>query len=178
VDVIGRRAFSFEGANGVDVTERPVPAELVKQMEEVRAELVERLAEVDDHIGELFLEEKAPSVDDIRAAVRRATIALKFVPVFCGSAYKNKGVQLLLDGVVDYLPNPTEKTSVALDRDNGEVEVALSPDPAKPLVALAFKLQESRFGQLTYMRLYQGTMRKVSAEAGAEGVQGADGVHA
>jgi elongation factor G len=77
-----------------------------------------------------------------------------------GSAYKNKGVQKLLDGVCDYLPNPSEKAAVAMDRDNGEAEVSLSPDGKKPLVALAFKLEESRFGQLTYMRLYQGTMRK------------------
>lgn len=96
----------------------------------------------------------------IKAAIRRSVIALKFVPVFMGSAYKNKGVQKLLDGVVDYLPNPAEKVNVAMDRGNGEVEVVLDTDPTKPLIALAFKLEESRFGQLTYMRLYQGTMRR------------------
>ena len=101
-----------------------------------------------------------PSVEEIKAAMRRVTIALKFVPVFLGSAYKNKGVQLLLDGVVDYLPDPTQKLNVAMDRNKDEELVTLSSDPKLPLVALAFKLEESRFGQLTYMRLYQGTLRK------------------
>lgn len=137
-----------------------MPADLKDQMETMRAELIERLAEVDDALGEKFLAEEVPTVEDIKAAIRRATIGLKFVPVFCGSAYKNKGVQLLLDGVVDYLPNPNEKVNVALDRADGEKEVVLSTDPKAPLVALAFKLEESRFGQLTYMRLYQGTMRR------------------
>lgn len=160
VDVITRKAFVFEGPNGTVVREVPVPDDMKAKLETTRAELVEKVAEVDDKLGELFLAEAAPSDDELKAAIRRATLALKFVPVFMGSAYKNKGVQLLLDGVLDYLPNPMEKATVALDRSAGEAEVALKADPSAPLVALAFKLEESRYGQLTYMRLYQGTLRK------------------
>lgn len=160
VDVISRRAYFFEGPTGSDIREAPCPADLVDIMESTRQEMIERVAEVDDELGELFLGEETISDAQIKEAIRRATISLKFVPVFCGSAYKNKGVQKLLDGVVDYLPNPLEKRAVALDRDNDEVEVELSTDGKAPLVALAFKLEESRFGQLTYMRIYQGTMRK------------------
>ena len=158
--VVTGRAFAFEGAKGEVVTEIPMPEDQKPIVAAARAELVERLAEVDEAIGDLFLAEKDPSVADIKAAVRRQTIALSLVPVFMGSAYKNKGVQLLLDGVCDYLPNPSEKSNKAMDRANGEAEVELKSDPTLPLVALAFKLEESKFGQLTYMRLYQGTLRK------------------
>jgi elongation factor G len=162
VDLISRTAVYFEGANGVDMRRAPVPAELTAAVEAARAELVERVAEVDDALAERFLDDGAPppTEAEIRAAIRRAVISLKFVPVFLGSAYKNKGVQLLLDGVVDYLPSPQEKANVALDRSAGEAAVPLSTDPAAPVVALAFKLAPSRFGQLTYMRLYQGTLRR------------------
>jgi elongation factor G len=159
-DLITRKAYLFEGPNGVDVTEVPVPGDMVDAVEAARAELIERISEVDDELGELFLLETVPTIEQVKEALRRATIALKFVPVFLGSAYKNKGVQLLLNGVVDYLPNPTQKANTALDRDNDEAPVALTSDPKLPLVALAFKLEESRFGQLTYMRVYQGTLRK------------------
>jgi elongation factor G len=119
------------------------------------------VAEVDEAVGEQFLAEAEPSVAELKAGLRRAVLKLAIVPVFMGSAYKNKGVQLLLDGVADYLPAPTEKVNIALDRDAEEAEVVLSASDAKaPLVALAFKLEESRFGQLTYMRIYQGQLRK------------------
>jgi elongation factor G len=91
IDVVRRVAFRFEGPNGVDVTEVPIPAEFAGAVEETRAELIERVAEVDDGLAEMFLEERTPSPEDIKAAIRRATLALAFVPVFCGSAYKNKG---------------------------------------------------------------------------------------
>ena len=93
-----------------------------------------------------------------RSAGRR--IALKMTPVFMGSAYKNKGVQLLLDGVTMYLPNPTEVTNIALDQDKNEEKVVLESDPKKPFVGLAFKLEDGRYGQLTYMRIYQGSSTK------------------
>lgn len=160
VDVIDRKAYAFEGPKGETVTEIPVPEEYKAATESTRAEMIERLAEVDEEIGDCFLNEKEPTPAQLHAAVRRQVIALQFVPVFLGSAYKNKGVQKLLDAVCKYLPNPSEKTAVAMDRDNGEAEVTLTTDAKAPLVALAFKLEESRFGQLTYMRLYQGTMRK------------------
>lgn len=160
VDVITREAVYFLGDKGLTITRKEVPKELVPQCEEVRSELIERLADIDDEIAELFLAEEEPSVEQIQAAIRRQTIAQKFVPVFMGSAFKNKGVQLLLDGVNAYLPAPSEIANKALDVDNGESEVQLKCDPTSPLVALAFKLEESRFGQLTYIRVYQGTIRK------------------
>ena len=94
------------------------------------------------------------------AAIRRATVACEFVPVFIGSAFKNKGVQPLLDGVVDYLPSPEEKENHALDLDKEEEQVKITCDADAPLVALAFKLEEGKFGQLTYMRVYQGTLKR------------------
>jgi elongation factor G len=130
-------------------------------MEAKREELLETLYEVDDIIAEVVIAEgREPTVDEIKAAIRRATIALKFTPVLMGSAYKNKGVQNLLDAVVDYLPNPTEVPSVGYDLDNNEAQVDLTPDHTKPFVGLAFKLEENPFGQLTYMRMYQGVLRK------------------
>ena len=165
VDVVRRAAYYFEGPTGSEVRSAPVPPELAAAAEAARAELVERVAEVDDELAELFLADDGapPSDAALAAAIRRAVIAQKFVPVFLGSAYKNKGVQLLLDGVADYLPSPIEKPNFALDRSAGEAPVPLSTDPAKPVVALAFKLAPSRFGQLTYMRLYQGTLRRGDA---------------
>jgi elongation factor G len=111
-------------------------------------------------VAECFVNEEEPSVELIKAAVRRQTIAQKFVPVFMGSAFKNKGVQVLLDGVNDYLPSPVDVNNKCLDLDKEEAEVGLVCDPDASLVALAFKLEESRFGQLTYLRIYQGTLRK------------------
>ena len=161
IDVITREAIYFSGAKGETVSKTSeIPEDLVEHMEDVRRELVESLADVDEQIGDMFLMEEEPSIQDIKDAIRRQTISLKFVPVFMGSAFKNKGVQALLDGVVDYLPSPPEKTNVALDLDNDEAEVLLECDPSAPLVALAFKLEESRYGQLTYMRVYQGTIKK------------------
>ena len=97
---------------------------------------------------------------ELKAAIRRATIALKMTPVMCGSAFKNKGVQLLLDAVRDYLPNPTEVVNKALDQDHNEAEIILDSDGKKPFVGLAFKLEDGRYGQLTYMRMYQGSVSK------------------
>jgi len=104
--------------------------------------------------------EEIPDVETLKAGIRRATIACKFVPVFMGSAFKNKGVQALLDGVINYLPSPPEKRNFALDLGNNEEPVEAMCDDAAPLLALAFKLEEGKFGQLTYMRVYQGTLRK------------------
>jgi len=118
------------------------------------------VAELDDEVGELFLMEEEVPAATLRAAIRRQTISLSLVPVLMGSAFKNKGVQPLLDAVVQFLPSPLEKPNVALDLERGEEEVGLDCRPDAPLVALAFKLEESRFGQITYTRVYQGTLRK------------------
>jgi len=104
--------------------------------------------------------EEKPSTKVLKQAIRRQTLALKFVPVFMGSAFKNKGVQPLLDGVTDYLPAPYEILNKALDQRRDEAPVRLFNDPSKPFVGLAFKLEEGRFGQVTFMRVYQGTIKK------------------
>lgn len=146
------RRYRFEGPSGEKVVEGDVPPDMVEATERARATLVERLSDHDSVIGDMFLEDQVPSAEELRAAVRRTTVARTFVPVFMGSAFKNKGVQKLLDGVVDYLPCPTEVVNTALDRAAGEARVQLECDDSKPLVALAFKLEESRYGQLTCVR--------------------------
>merc|ERR1712127_448266 len=104
--------------------------------------------------------EETPTTEQLKEAIRRQTIACNFVPVFMGSAFKNKGVQPLLDGVMNYLPEPTEKNNYALDTSKNEDKVLVTGSSDDPLLALAFKLEETPFGQLTYMRIYQGTLRK------------------
>ncbi len=160
VDLVKMKAFYFDGENGENIREEAIPSELQALADEKRAEFIGKLADVDDAIGEKFLMEEAISEEELKAGVRRATIALKFVPVFMGSAYKNKGVQLLLDGVGSYLPNPTEVKNEALDQNKAEEKVTIPSDTTAPLVALAFKLEDGRYGQLTYMRVYSGTVKK------------------
>jgi elongation factor G len=122
--------------------------------------MIANVADHDDELAELFLAEQEPTIEQLRAAIRRATISLKMTPVFIGSAYKNKGVQLLLDGVTQYLPNPKEVQNIALDQNNAEAKVVLESDVKKPFVGLAFKLEDGKYGQLTYMRVYQGALSK------------------
>jgi elongation factor G len=160
IDPIVMKAYFFDGDNGENVREEEVPAEFADAAKERRQAIIEGVAEVDEKLAEKFLADEPVTAEDIRAAVRRATLALKMTPVFCGSAYKNKGVQKLLDAVGMFLPNPKEVTNIALDQKNGESKVELAIDPNKPFVGLAFKLQVTPFGQLTYMRLYQGKMAK------------------
>lgn len=139
-----------------------IPAEVLALAKEKRRELLEQLAEVDDEIGELLIMDEEPTVPQLANAIRRATVGLKFSPVFLGSAIKNTAVQSLLDGVCAYLPTPSESKVTAHDttQPTSAPPVPLVPAAAAPLVALAFKLEEGRFGQLTYMRVYQGSMRK------------------
>jgi elongation factor G len=142
VCLVTHKAVTFSGKSGEIITIGDVPEHLRDQVAKKRKELVEAVSEVDDTLGEFFLREEMPEVEDLRAAIRRATIARTFSPVFMGSAFKNRGVQLLLDGVVDYLPAPHEVENVALDLDNDEASVTLTADPKAPLVGLAFKLEE------------------------------------
>jgi elongation factor G len=160
IDLIQMKAFYFDGDNGEDIREEEIPAPLLEEAKVARKEMITALAEVDHAMEEKFLLEQEPTTEEIRDALRRATIALKATPVFMGSAYKNKGVQLLLNGVNMYLPNPTEVTNVALDQDKNEEKIILQNDPKKPFVGLAFKLEDGRYGQLTYMRIYQGAVGK------------------
>jgi elongation factor G len=139
-----------------------IPDSVITLAKQKRQELLEQLAEVDEEIGEMLIMDEEPSVAQVVEAIRRATVGLKFTPVFLGSAIKNTGVQPLLDGVCNYLPTPSESEVTAHDTSLpvSAPQVALTPAAVAPLVALAFKLEEGRFGQLTYMRVYQGSMRK------------------
>ncbi len=147
----------------MDIVESDEIPESVKSLvDEKRSELIEHLAEGDDILCDLFLNEQPISPYDIASAIRRATVSLRFTPVFIGSAIKNTGIQPLLDGLCAYLPNPAEVPSQALDT---ALPAAAPPVPLvaareAPLVGLAFKLEEGRYGQLTYMRVYQGTLKR------------------
>ncbi|KAK1735305.1 elongation factor G [Skeletonema marinoi] len=134
VDLIKNKSYTFDGERGEIIVEGKVPDDMKDMVEEKRMELIEKLADVDDEIGELFLMEEEPTEDQLKEAIRRQTIACKFVPVFMGSAFKNKGVQPLLDGVLDYLPEPSEKANYALDRskDEAEVQVSWNAQEGKP----------------------------------------------
>jgi elongation factor G len=147
----------------IDVVEKDeIPESLLELAKKKRTELIEQLAEVDDEIGEMVIMDQDPNKEQLSAAIRRATVGLKFSPVFIGSAIKNIGVQPMLDGLCAYLPTPAESEVVAHDtsRPLSAPPVPLTPAAAAPLVALAFKLEEGRFGQLTYIRVYQGSMKK------------------
>ena len=163
VDLIKMQAIYNQGLKGetIVVTD-DIPASVQQLANERRKKLIEVLADVDDEIAELFLDEKTPTPDQLKAAVRRATISLKFTPVFMGSALADKSVQPMLDGVCDYLPNPSEVENLALDQRRAEAPVKLVSYNSLPFVGLAFKLEESNFGQLTYIRVYQGSLRRAT----------------
>ena len=158
IDAISQKAFFFDGADGEKIREEAVPAEFAEKAKAARLAIIEQVGEVDDVLAEKFLNEEPVSDDELRAAVRRATLALKMTPVMCGSAFRNKGVQLLLDGVIHYLPNPTEVINEGHDQDKGEEKIVIESDASKPFVGLAFKLQQDKYGQLTYFRIYQGAV--------------------
>ena len=160
IDIIKNKMYTFHGDKGDNVHTDAVPDQYLEAVNEKRVALLECLSDVDDEIAELFLSEEIPDEGLFQRAIRRQTIACKFVPVFMGAAYKNKGVQPLLDGVVDYLPMPSEKANHALDRNKNEEPILISAKDEDPLLALAFKLDETQFGQLTYMRIYQGHLAK------------------
>ncbi|NQZ02265.1 MAG: elongation factor G [Bdellovibrionales bacterium] len=160
VDLVKMKAFIFEGDNGENIVESDIPADMLEDAKKYRHDLIAAAADFDDELGEKFLMEEEPTEEEIQRAIRKGTINLDLTPVFMGSAYKNKGVQKLLDGVEDYLPCPTDVTNEGLDLDKDEAPLDIPTDKDKPLVALAFKLEDGRFGQLTYMRIYQGTMKK------------------
>ena len=160
IDLVQMKAFYFDGDNGEKIREETIPADLSAEAQKRREELISALADFDDVIAEKYLGGEDISVAELRKAIRTATLSLKFTPVMMGSAFKNKGVQLLLNAVTYYLPNPSEVSNEALDQDNNEAKVELTSDPTKPFVGLAFKLEDGKYGQLTYMRIYQGTVNK------------------
>ncbi|CAO2612934.1 Elongation factor G, mitochondrial [Lemmus lemmus] len=160
VDLIEERAIYFDGDFGQIVRYAEIPAELRAAAADHRQELIECVANSDEQLGELFLEEKIPSVSDLKLAIRRATLSRSFTPVFLGSALKNKGVQPLLDAVLEYLPNPSEVQNYAILNQKTKILMNSQRDNSHPFVGLAFKLEAGRFGQLTYVRNYQGELKK------------------
>ena len=160
IDLIERQAIYFDGDNGEDVRTEPVPADLIEATERARQGMLEALSMVSDEIMELLLEEADVPLDLIYRTIREGTIAQQLCPVMVGSAYRNKGVQPLLNAICRYLPTPLDREIFAKDNNNGMAEIPLAADPDAPLVAMAFKLVEESFGQVTYMRIYQGTLAK------------------
>lgn len=164
VDLVRERALYFEGEHGMNVRLDEIPQDMRVESQERRQELIEHLSNADDTFGELFLEEKPFTEDDIKAALRRTCIKRTFTPVLVGTALKNKGVQPLLDAVLEYLPNPGEVENLAFVEKEGQEpeKIVLNParDGKEAFVGLAFKLEAGRFGQLTYLRCYQGVLRK------------------
>lgn len=163
VDLVTMKTYYAEGERGeIIITKDEIPAEVQDLVTERRAKLIETVADVDEEMANMFLDEIEPTTEQLRAAIRRATISRKFTPVFMGSALADKFIQPMLDGVCDYLPNPGEVENMALDTRKKEAPVKLIPYNSLPFVGLAFKLEESNFGQLTYIRVYQGALRKGS----------------
>ena len=159
VDLVTMKAMYFEGESGTEIRMAEIPAHLVDEANKYREELLDAASMFSDELMEAMLEESVTE-EMIRDAIRKGTLAEQFVPVFCGSAYKNKGIQPLLDGVVSYLPDPSEVKNFALDLDKNEEQVELSCDENKPCVSLGFKLEDGQYGQLTYVRVYQGVLKK------------------
>ncbi len=162
IDLIDMVAVYFEGQDGRDVVRKPIPTEYLKQAEEYREKLLDAVSMFDDELAEAFLEGKDIKPELVRKAIRNGTLALSLVPVMVGSAYKNRGVQELLDGVGYYLPTPPEVENTALDLDKSEAPLTVKSDDNLPTIALAFKLDDGQYGQLTYVRIYQGIIQKGS----------------
>ncbi|KAM3930785.1 elongation factor G, mitochondrial isoform 1-T1 [Leptodactylus fuscus] len=165
IDLVDERAIYFDGQFGQQIRYEDIPADFRAEAADRRQELIESVANSDDILGEMFLEEKIPTITDLKLAIRRATLKRMFTPVLVGSALKNKGVQPLLDAVLEYLPDPSEVPNYAILNDTSSEEptkILMSSlrDDSHPFVGLAFKLEAGRFGQLTYIRVYQGMLKK------------------
>ena len=162
VNLLEMKAYVWDDSGQPEnYTVEDVPADMLEQCEEWRSKLIETAVEQDDEMMMMYLEGEEPSIDDIKACIRKGTIALDFFPTYCGSAFKNKGVQLVMDAVVDYLPNPVEvNPQPETDEEGNETGEFAIVDPEKPLRALAFKIMDDRFGALTFIRIYSGRMTK------------------
>ncbi len=161
VDLIEMKAILWHDETmGAEFSVEPIPADLQKKAEAFRLQLIEVIAETDDVLLEKFLEGETPTIAELKSGIRQATIDLKVFPVLCGSAFKNKGVQTLLDAVVDYLPSPLDKAPVeGIDPEHHDKIVSRKPDDSEPLAALAFKIINDPFGKLCFIRVYSGTLK-------------------
>ncbi|HNO80391.1 MAG TPA: elongation factor G [Phycisphaerae bacterium] len=162
IDLIDMKLVNFEGANGENVIRGEIPADHKEEADRARSGMLDALSLYDDELMELMLEEKEPTPEMIHDALRRATLSRDIVPVLLGSAYRNKGVQPLLDAVSRYLPSPVDRVAYAADNQNEGAEIAVTADPDGPLVAMGFKIVDEQFGQVTYTRVYQGVLKKGS----------------
>jgi elongation factor G len=162
IDLVTMKALYFDGNNGEKVRSEAIPAELLDEAKLARHHMLESLAMYSDELMERLLSEEDVPEALIHTVIKNAVQSQDATPVYMGSAYKNKGVQPLLDAIVRYLPSPLERKIVAKSYANPEEQVPLEPDPAKPLVAMAFKIVDDPYGQLTFMRLYQGKIEKGS----------------
>jgi elongation factor G len=160
IDLVTMEALTFEGKDGEKVVRGPIPAEYTDAAAKARHQMLDSLSLFDDDLLEQLLEEKPVDVAMIRTAIREATINREIVPMMLGSAFKNKGVQPLMDAVCDYLPSPVDRSCFARDHDNDGTEVPLASDPDAQAVAMIFKITDETFGQLSYVRVYQGTLTK------------------
>ena len=162
VDLLLMKAIYFDGDSGENIRIEEIPAALREEAEAKREELIDKASMFSDELTEAILEEREITQDLLLVAMRKGTLTRQITPVLMGSAYKNKGIQLLLDAVNELLPCPGDVENTALDLDREEAPVVLDSDPDKPIVALAFKLEDGQYGQLTYIRVYQGTLAKGS----------------
>ncbi len=163
IDLMRMKAYKFEGEKGVDIIEIPIPADMADAAKKARAELVEKIVEQDDQLMSAYLEGKEPSLEDLKKTLRKATLAVKIIPILTGTALKNKGVQFVLDAVVDYLPSPVDIGAVrATDVATGQPVERKALD-SEPFTALAFKIAADPFvGSLTYFRVYSGVLKRGS----------------
>ena len=162
VDLVAMKAMYFDGDSGENIRIEDIPEQLLAEAKAKRDELIDAASLFSDELTEAILEEKEITPDLLYAAVRNGTLKRALTPVYMGSAYKNKAIQPLLDGVTYLLPTPSEVENIALDMNNNEEPVILTGDSEKPIIALAFKLEDGQYGQLTYIRVYEGTVEKGS----------------
>lgn len=159
VDLVTMEAIYFDGGSGEDMRHTAIPEELADDAAKYREILLDAVSMFSDELAEACLE-GTETVQQVKDAIRKGTLSLELTPVFLGSAYKNCGIQPLLNGVLEYLPNPSEVAYTACDLDNNEKEYPITPKATEPTIALAFKLEDGQYGQLTYIRIYQGNVKK------------------
>ncbi len=162
VDLLTEKAWIWKSSDDPESYEiTDIPEDMTDLVAEWREKLIETAVEQDDDLLEKYLEGEEPSIDDLKRCIRQGTINLDFFPTYCGSAFKNKGIQNVLNAVVEFLPNPTEvKPQPEIDLEGNETGGVATVDPSKPLRALAFKIMDDRYGALTFTRIYSGVLRK------------------